>query len=719
MKIVLRGDSVVSDMNIVVPRPVNYAGGPFWDPYSFGIRSIQTVDLNADGYRDIFISPSYARYNAVGLHPIVLLNDGSGGFTDGTDKLFPSMKPTIGSPNGVFIGHFTQDGRLGMFIVDQGLELQKADGTPDWDNGWKAKNQFWLQDENGVFQDKSHLIDVNVPSFNHVSTAGDVNGDGNLDVIMTRLGGPTVEGSGTFFYLGDGKGGFAFSTKGLPDEVRYMANAERNWSGAVDYQFSGTNAIGDLSNSGRQDLITASYTGKDQVSGITIRIYKQDQNGQFDKVFHIDQPESIKAFGISGASGIVTGDIDGDGLRDIVIHWEGAASTLQVLRNKGNYQFEDATREVLGNHQPRLANTRDETGEWVQHAGMIALEDVNHDGRPDLVLRQMASSATQLVQGAPGGAFIYLNEGGKLSPAQFSIAGAQTTAEQFTRLTKIADHQTGIPLQFDTTNSGRTDYVFISTGLGLDQTKTPAQPTSLHVSTLFGADTGAIYTARDIGDTLIGRNVASTFYGSHGNDTMLGGSANDVFHGSAGRDAINGGDGLDVLRLSSPSSAHEITRTPQGFTMTSGHAAANLTGVERIAFADQSIALDIDGNGGQAYRIYQAAFARVPDLAGLGYWIGAMDGGASLKSVAEGFVVSSEFKELYGANPSSSDIVSMFYQNVLRRPGEKAGIDYWAGILDSKAGTVADVLMGFSESAENQAALVGVMSNGFAYIPYQ
>lgn len=69
MKIVLRGDSVVSDMNIVVPPPVNYAGGPFWDPYSFGIRSIQTVDLNADGYRDIFISPSYARYNAVGSIP--------------------------------------------------------------------------------------------------------------------------------------------------------------------------------------------------------------------------------------------------------------------------------------------------------------------------------------------------------------------------------------------------------------------------------------------------------------------------------------------------------------------------------------------------------------------------------------------------------------------------------------------------------------------------
>jgi len=715
MHIELRKDSVLSDIKISVPPPVNYDGGPFWDPFSFGIRSIQTVDLNGDGYRDIFISPSYARYNAAGLSPVVLLNDGRGGFTDGTASLFGAAKPAIGSPNGVFIGHFTQDGRLGMFIVDQGLELHKADGSPDWDSGWKAKNQFWLQDDKGVFQDYSDRIDVNVPSFNHISTAGDVNADGNLDIIVTRLGGPTVEGSGTFFYLGDGKGGFSFSTQGMPDEVRYMANADRNWSGAVDYQFSGTNAIGDLTNSGKQDLITASYAGNDQVSGITIRIYRQGEDGRFDKVVQLDQPDSIKAFGVSGASGIATGDIDGDGLRDIVIHWEGPVSTLQVLRNKGNYGFEDATREILGDNQPRVANTRDETGEWVQHAGMIALEDVNHDGRPDLVLRQMASSATQLAAGAPTGAYIYLNDNGHLSPARFTLSGTPLTAQGFAGLTKVADHETGIPLQFDADNDGRTDYVFVSTAIGLDQTQTPARPTNLHVSTLFGAEGGAIYTARTIGDTLIGTNVAGTFYGSDGNDTIRGGAANDVFHGLAGRDTIEGGEGVDLLRLAGPASAYAVTRNAQGVTVTSSHASASLSGVERIAFADRALALDIDGNGGQAYRIYQAAFARVPDAGGLGYWIGAMDKGISLRAVAEGFVASSEFAKLYGAHPSNGDIVAMFYQNVLQRPGEKAGIDYWTGVLDSKAASLAEVLVGFNESAENHAALVGVMAGGFAY----
>ena len=59
-----------------------------------------------------------------------------------------------------------------------------------------------------------------------------------------------------------------------------------------------------------------------------------------------------------------------------------------------------------------------------------------------------------------------------------------------------------------------------------------------------------------------------------------------------------------------------------------------------------------------------------------------------------------------------------FYQNVLNRPGEAGGIDYWVGLLDNKQVSVADVLMGFSESAENKAALVGVMANGIAYDPF-
>jgi hypothetical protein len=143
-----------------------------------------------------------------------------------------------------------------------------------------------------------------------------------------------------------------------------------------------------------------------------------------------------------------------------------------------------------------------------------------------------------------------------------------------------------------------------------------------------------------------------------------------------------------------------------------------LINVERIKFADTAIALDTSGVGGQAYRVYKAAFNRTPDVGGLGFWISGMDGGVSLIAVAQGFVNSAEFKAVYGASPTNAQIVTRFYDNVLGRAAESGGYNYWLGVLDSGQAAVAGVLAAFSESPENQAALVGVIGNGFSYTPY-
>jgi hypothetical protein len=143
-----------------------------------------------------------------------------------------------------------------------------------------------------------------------------------------------------------------------------------------------------------------------------------------------------------------------------------------------------------------------------------------------------------------------------------------------------------------------------------------------------------------------------------------------------------------------------------------------LINVERLKFADTAIALDTTGVGGQAYRVYQAAFNRTPDLGGLGYWISGMESGASLKGVAQGFVSSPEFKAVYGASPTNAQIITKFYENVLHRAPEPGGYNYWLGILNSGQGTIADVLAAFSESPENQSGVIGVIEKGMRYTPY-
>ena len=134
-----------------------------------------------------------------------------------------------------------------------------------------------------------------------------------------------------------------------------------------------------------------------------------------------------------------------------------------------------------------------------------------------------------------------------------------------------------------------------------------------------------------------------------------------------------------AVQLDSLLGAHRIVRTLDlTWLADSAHSdfAYLLDGVTRLAFRDAVIAFDVGAGetAGQAYRLYQAAFARTPDAQGLGYWIGQMDHGLALEDVAGGFVASQEFHDLYGAQPSNLELVSRFYTNVLHRPGEQAGI---------------------------------------------
>ena len=214
-----------------------------------------------------------------------------------------------------------------------------------------------------------------------------------------------------------------------------------------------------------------------------------------------------------------------------------------------------------------------------------------------------------------------------------------------------------------------------------------------------------------------------------GNDTWTGTAGNDFFFYGFGNDIYIGGDGIDTLNMGSgiatASSNFTIAATNYGYTLTFAKQGTNvsgqvvgLSGIERLQFSDKSFALDKDGNAGQAYRLYQAAFDRIPDTAGLGYWISHLDSGVeNLKQVASGFINSAEFKQLYGANLSDAGYLTALYQNVLHRASDQSGFDYWNGRITAGASR-ADILVNFSESQENIAQVVGQISHGIQYIPY-
>ena len=246
------------------------------------------------------------------------------------------------------------------------------------------------------------------------------------------------------------------------------------------------------------------------------------------------------------------------------------------------------------------------------------------------------------------------------------------------------------------------------------------------------------------GVTLVGHAWNNTMQGGYANDTISGLAGNDYIRGWDGDDRIDGGDGddflvggvgndviiggagTDIAQFQARRADYTITATADGMTVAAlsdtwfmPDGTDTLNGIERLAFnGTERLAFDTDGVGGQVYRLYQAAFDRTPDPFGIGFWMAHADRGLTLKEVSASFVASPEFTSLYGAAPSNAELVGRFYQNILDRKPDPVGFAFWNDVLDRKLITVPELLAQFSESAENQAALNGVIGQGFAYSFY-
>lgn len=237
---------------------------------------------------------------------------------------------------------------------------------------------------------------------------------------------------------------------------------------------------------------------------------------------------------------------------------------------------------------------------------------------------------------------------------------------------------------------------------------------------------GLIHFAAAANDTFNGSSGADVIAGFGGNDivrgnggadVLYGGDGNDELHGGSGNDALVGDGGLDTAVYQGAAASYRITKTATGFTVSD--LTANRDGtdslalVERVQFSDGKVALDSSGNAGQAYRLYKAALNRSPDKTGLGFQMKALDDGASLLQIAQNFILSPEFSTRYGSL-NNEQFVTQLYQNVLSRGPDTAGLSFHVGRLNSNVSR-SEILVGFSESPENQAALVGVIQNGMSY----
>ena len=298
------------------------------------------ADVDRDGDLDIVVAREFEP-------AILLINDGTGRFTDERTRL-PQV---VRDYEDIAVADFDRDGDLDVVLV---AEDDLPGVTP------ATKHQFYLNDGSGRFSDASSRIAVRTEA--NAVAAGDLDGDGDVDLVLGNAGPETV-------LLNDGTGRFAESSGAIPS------------SGDVTQDV----VLGDVDGDGDLDLVIANESGGPNV--LLLNDGRARFTGTAPRLPMRPTTEATRNASLA--------DMDGDGDLDLVfanVIFAGGDPQARLLRNLGGGRFEDVTITQL----PSAVQ------------GHIDLEfaDIDSDGDPDLLGTSFPAAAIGLYLNNGRGTFV-------------------------------------------------------------------------------------------------------------------------------------------------------------------------------------------------------------------------------------------------------------------------------------------------------------------------
>ncbi|EDX84665.1 FG-GAP repeat domain protein [Synechococcus sp. PCC 7335] len=487
------------------------------DAYDFFGSSVSGAgDINGDGIDDIIIGAYEAGYSGyIGESYVVFgrdtgfgatievssLNDSTGfkleGYEnydrfgrsvsgagdingDGIDDIIigaPNANPNGNNSGRSYVVFGSSDVGFGSDLNFSGLSVS-LDGS----NGFKLDG-----------------IDENDRSGHSVSNAGDVNGDGIDDIIIGAYSADSNGNSSGESYVVFGRAaGFAssLSFSSLDGSNGFKLNgidvgdsSGRSVSGAGDINGDGIDDIiigapsanPNGNDSGESYVVFGSSTG----FGATLDLSSLDGSNGF--VINGISAADLSGFSVSGA-----GDVNDDGIDDIIVN--GGGESYVVYGSDAGFSATVELSSLDGSNGFVL-----DQGRVVSGAG-----DVNGDGIDDIVIGGYGSE----------------------NYVVFGAAKSETLTGTDGNDVLIGD--TG-----KDTLDGKAGNDFLDGDEGDD--------------TLFGGKDADILIGGDGNDWLTGGQGFDTLYGGNGNDTLLGGNGKDTLIGGNGNDIIKGEVGKDTL----------------------------------------------------------------------------------------------------------------------------------------------------------------------------
>jgi V8-like Glu-specific endopeptidase len=212
-------------------------------------------------------------------------------------------------------------------------------------------------------------------------------------------------------------------------------------------------------------------------------------------------------------------------------------------------------------------------------------------------------------------------------------------------------------------------------------------------------------------DDLIAGTLQSAFVGTAANDVMTGNTLDNTFSGGLGRDTVVFAGARSSYTISVGITATTVRDLAPGRDGTD-----TLAGVERLRFADGSVALDLNGNAGVTAKILGAVFGKqaVANKAYAGIGLNLLDGGMLYLDV-----MTVALNAHLGAGATHEAVVTTLYTNVVGFAPTAAVLAYYTGLLQSGQYTPASLGMLAAETPDNVISinLTGLAAAGLDYTP--